>query len=82
MSDIKYSVIKSVVIKSFDCNLSVYKDSYKPSFPIQESTEKLLKVPCLDDLMERLLIKKNVVVVQLLVLYKVFFLNHINQLKR
>lgn len=39
--------------------LSAYKDSYKQSFPVQESSEKLLKVPSLDELTERLLIKKH-----------------------
>lgn len=39
--------------------LSAYKDSYKQSFPVQESAEKHLQVPSLDELTERLLIKKH-----------------------
>ena len=75
-------IISSSLRSQMPDNLSAYEDSYKQSFPIQESTEKLLQVPSLDDLTERLLIKKNMVVVQLQVLHKVFFLNQINQLKR
>lgn len=39
--------------------LSAFKDSYRQSFPIHESGEKLLQVPSLDELTERLLIKKH-----------------------
>ena len=39
--------------------ISAYKESSKQSFPVSDSTEKVLKVPSLDDLSERLLIKKH-----------------------
>ncbi|MCG7878005.1 MAG: hypothetical protein N0C90_16985, partial [Candidatus Thiodiazotropha endolucinida] len=39
--------------------LSAYKDSFKQSFPVQDCSEKLLQVPSLDELTERLLIKKH-----------------------
>ena len=52
-------IISSSLRSQMPDNLSAYEDSYKQSFPIQESTEKLLQVPSLDDLKERLLIKKT-----------------------
>lgn len=39
--------------------LSAYRESSKQSFPVSEDAEKVLKVPSLDDLTERLLIKKH-----------------------
>ena len=52
-------IISSSLRSQMPDKLSAYKDSYKQSFPIQESTKKLLQVPNLDDLTERLLIKKH-----------------------
>ena len=52
-------IISSSLRSQMPDKLSAYKDSYKQSFPIQESTEKLLQVPSLDYLTERLLIKKH-----------------------
>ena len=39
--------------------LSAYKESSKQCFPVSEDADKVLKVPSLDDLTERLLIKKH-----------------------
>lgn len=41
--------------------VTAYKDSYRQSFPVQSDseTEKLLQVPSLDELSERLLIRKH-----------------------
>ena len=39
--------------------LTAYRDSYKQTFPVHESSEKMLQVPSLDELSERLLIKKH-----------------------
>lgn len=39
--------------------LTAYRDSYKQAFPVHESSEKMLQVPSLDELSERLLIKKH-----------------------
>ena len=39
--------------------ISAYKEVSKQSFPISDSSEKTLKVPCLDELTERLLIKRH-----------------------
>ena len=39
--------------------MTAYKDSYRQSFPIHESAEALLQVPSLDELTERLLIKRH-----------------------
>ena len=39
--------------------LSAYKESSKQSFPVSESAAKILQVPSLDELSERLLIKKH-----------------------
>ena len=46
-------IISSLVRSQMTDKLSAYKDSYKQSLPIQESTEKLLQVPTLDDLTEK-----------------------------
>lgn len=43
----------------FPDKLSAYREASKQSFPISESAEKVLQVPSLDDLSERLLIKKH-----------------------
>lgn len=39
--------------------ISAYKETCKQSFPVSDSTETVLKVPSLDDLSERLLIRKH-----------------------
>ena len=52
-------IISSSLRSQMTDKLLAYKDSYKQSFPIQESTEKLLQVPTLDDLTEKLLIQKH-----------------------
>ena len=39
--------------------LTAYKDSYRQSFPVQESEEKYLQVPSLDDISERLLVRRH-----------------------
>lgn len=53
----------SVINLSWRCQtpdkISAYKESSKQSFPVGDSAEKILKVPSLDDLSERLLIKKH-----------------------
>ena len=52
-----------IINTSWKCpdRLSAYRDSYKQAFPIQSGsdTEKLLQVPSLDELSERLLIKEH-----------------------
>ena len=39
--------------------LTVYRDSYKNSFPVHERSEEFLKVPSLDDIVEHFLIRRH-----------------------
>ena len=56
--------------------LTAYKESSQP-FPVSDSTESVLKVPCLDDLSERLN-KRDMEERLLSALLKVYFLSHSN----
>lgn len=56
--------------------LSAYKESCKQFFPVSVDADKVLKVPSLDDLTERLLIKKNMVEGQHLAVPSLYILNH------
>ena len=55
----------NIIKDSWRCKLpdkvTAYKDSYRQSFPVQSDseTERLLQVPSLDELSERLLIRKH-----------------------
>lgn len=39
--------------------LAAYKEAYRQTFPVQEDAAKLLQVPSLDEMTERLLVKKH-----------------------
>ena len=52
-----------VLSKSWRCEnpekLSAYKDEYRRCFPVHESSEALLQIPSLDDLLEPMLCKRH-----------------------
>lgn len=51
-----------ILSESWRCSqpdkLTAYKENYKASFPVNEKSEELLKVPSLDDIVETFLIKR------------------------
>ena len=57
--EIKIEIINTSSRSQAPDKMAAYKDSYRQSFPIHESAEALLQVPSLDELTERLLIKKH-----------------------